>query len=67
MEDYFEELEDEDFDALFEELETAIGAYETFMDSFTTNDDFNDAIAQIMALTLTGDADVADSPYIAWI
>ena len=67
MEDYFEELEDEDFDALFEELETAIGAYETFMDSFADNDDFNNAIAQIMALTLTGDADVADSPYIAWI
>merc|ERR1712038_2113633 len=67
MEDYFEELEDEDFDALWEELETAIGAYETFMDSFADNTDFNDAIAQIMALTLTGDADVADSPYIAWL
>ena len=67
MEDYFEELEDEDFDALFEELETAIGAYETFMDSFADNTDFNDAIAQIMALVLTGDADVADSPYIAWL
>ena len=65
MEDFFDELEDEDFDALYEELETAIGAYETFMESVTGNDEFNAAIAQIMVLALTGDDDTV--PYVAWI
>jgi len=64
MEDFFDELEDEDFDAMYEELQTAIGAYETFMESVTGNDEFNAAIAQIMVLTVTGDDDT--TPYIAW-
>ena len=67
LEDFFETLEDEDFAALEEELENAFGAYDTFIESAGNNADFNDAIAQIMALALTGDADVADSPYIGWV
>lgn len=65
MEDFFDELEDEDFDAMYEELQTAIGAYETFMTSVTGNAEFNAAIAQIMVLTLTGDDDT--TPYNDWI
>ena len=65
MEDFFDELEDEDFDAMYEELQTAIGAYETFMESVTGNDEFNAAIAQIMFLALTGDEDTV--PYAAWL
>lgn len=40
MEDFFDELEDEDFDAMYEELQTAIGAYETFMTDFGDNTEF---------------------------
>ena len=66
MYDFFEELEDEDFAALEAELETAIGAYDTFMESVAGNDDFNAAIAQIMVLALTGD-DAGTVPYVAWL
>ena len=66
LEDFFEELEDEDFAALEEELENAFGAYDTFMESVSGNDDFNAAIAQIMVLTLTGD-DAGTVPYVAWL
>ena len=62
LEDFFEELEDEDFAALEEELENAFGAYDTFMESVSGNDDFNAAIAQIMVLTLT-----ADDAYVTWL
>merc|ERR1712141_605998 len=54
-----------DMEDFFDELETAIGAYETFMESVTGNDEFNAAIAQIMVLALTGDDDTV--PYVAWI
>ena len=40
LEDYFETLEDEDFAALEEELENAIGAYDTFIESVGNNADF---------------------------
>ena len=66
MYDFFEELEDEDFAALETELETAIGAYDTFIESVTGNDDFNAAIAEIMVLALTGD-DNGSVPYVAWL
>ena len=66
LEDFFEELEDEDFAALEEELENAFGAYDTFIESVGNNADFNDAIAQIMVLTLTGDGN-GSVPYVAWL
>merc|ERR1712038_756889 len=66
LEDFFEGLSDEDFAALEEELEAAFGAYDTFMESATGNDDFNAAIAEIMVLVLTGDGN-GSVPYAAWI
>lgn len=66
LEDFFEELEDEDFAALEEELENALGAYDTFMESVSGNDDFNAAIAEIMVLALTGDGN-GSVPYVAWL
>merc|ERR1712038_1365612 len=64
---YWEDLEDlEDFAALEEELENAFGAYDTFIESVGNNADFNDAIAEIMVLTLTGDGN-GSVPYVAWL
>ena len=40
LEDFFEELEDEDFAALEEELNTAFDAYDTFIESVGNNADF---------------------------
>merc|ERR1711876_128845 len=56
----------EDMYDFFEELEDAIGAYDTFIESVTGNDDFNAAIAEIMVLALTGD-DNGSVPYVAWL
>ena len=53
--DYLEELDEEDLEALYAELDTAIDAYETFMESVTENDDLLNAINQIVVLAMTGD------------
>ena len=68
MEDFFEGLEDEDFAALETELDNAIGAYTTFMESLQDNADLDTAILDLSALFF-GDEETDEDyiPYLYWM
>ena len=67
MEDFFEGLEDEDFEALATEFESAFGAITTFLESLDDNLELEGALNELMVLFMTGDTDAGVTPYIGWI
>ena len=67
MEDFFEGLEDEDYEALATEFESAFGAITTFLESLDDNLELEGAFSELMVLFLTGDTDAGVIPYFGWI